>query len=51
MQIDFHQTHNPFYTTKKMLWKHSQKCASLAAITKYIAIIYTIGCLPIFQAR
>jgi len=29
-----------------MLWQQSQKCASLAALTRYITIIYTCNKLP-----
>jgi len=33
-----------------VLRQQSQKCASLAAIARYITIIYTIGYVQVFKA-
>jgi len=47
MQMDFHKTLHPFYTTKK--GNSRKKWASLASIARYIMIIFSIGYLQIFK--
>jgi len=52
MQTYVHETLYPYYATTPqrkcpMLQQRSQKCASLAAIARCIAIIFTIGYLQI----
>jgi len=51
-RMDFRKKLYPFYTTKKIadVTEKITKCASLAAIARYIAIIYTAGHLQIFNA-
>jgi len=50
--MDVHKTLYPFYTTKKMPHGYGnsrKKSASLAAVVRYIMIIFTIGYLQIFK--
>jgi len=54
MQMDVHKTVYPFYTTMNMphvMAIVAKRCASLAAIARYIMIIFTIGYLQIFKTR
>jgi len=55
VQMDFHKTLYPFYTTEKMphVTVTITKNASLAAITRYISImtVYTVSYLHIFSAK
>jgi len=50
--MDVHKTLNPFYTTEKMSYVMAtvaKKCAVLAAIARYIMIIFTKGYLQVFK--
>jgi len=50
--MDLHKTHYPSYTTKKILHVTViiKKCASLAALARYITLICTVVYLGIFNA-
>ena len=55
IKIYVRETLYPYYTTTPqrncpMLQQRSQKCTLLAAMTRYIPIIFTIGYLHIFKA-